>query len=231
MDVEAYRKLLLLTGYDKVKSQFLVNGFKNGFDLGYRGPDDVTIKSPNLRLEVGDEVDLWNKVMKEVGEKRYAGPYREHQLPFTNFVQSPIGLVPKDNGRSMRLIFHLSYPKTKFSTSINANTPKEFCKVNYPDFGEAVRLCLQAGKFSFAGKSDMKSAFRNLGISRKFWKFLVLKARSPFDGEWYYFYDKALPFGSSVSCFLFQEFSNSIAHVVKFICKRELINYLDDYFL
>ena len=31
--------------------------------------------------------------------------------PFEYFVQSPIGLVPKDKGKKMRLIFHLSFPK------------------------------------------------------------------------------------------------------------------------
>ena len=54
------------------------------------------------------EIILWNKVMKEVKEKRFAGPFKE--IPFEHFIQSPIGLVPKDGGKYYRLIFHLSYP-------------------------------------------------------------------------------------------------------------------------
>ena len=80
--------------------------------LGMKYHKNVQVKSPNLKLEgVGDELTLWNKVMKEVKLKRYAGPFE--QIPFKHFIQSPIGLVPKDGGKDTRLIFHLSYPKVK----------------------------------------------------------------------------------------------------------------------
>ena len=80
--------------------------------------------------------------MKEVKEKRYAGPFE--QIPFDNYIQSPIGLVPKDGGKDTRLIFHLSYPRDG-SSSVNANTPTELCLVKYPDFNEAIKLCLKEG--------------------------------------------------------------------------------------
>ena len=48
-------------------------------------------------------------------------------------------------------------------------------------------------------------------------------------GKIYYFVDKCLPFGSSISCAIFQEVSNAIAWVVKVGCKRPNVNYLDDY--
>ena len=70
-----------------------MNGFRNGFDLGYRGPERVNITSPNLRFLVGNETVLWNKVMKEVKLGRYAGPF--DYIPFKNFIQSPIDLSPK----------------------------------------------------------------------------------------------------------------------------------------
>ena len=110
VDVDKLQQLLDQTNYDPVKTAYLVQGFKNGFDLGYRGDEDVKITSPNLELRVGSEVILWNKVMKEVKLRRYAGPYKN--IPFDNYIQNPIGLVPKDNGRDTRLIFHLSYPRS-----------------------------------------------------------------------------------------------------------------------
>ena len=82
--------------------------------------------------------------MKEVKLKRYAGPFSE--IPFDSYIQSPIGLVPKDNGKDTRLIFHLSYPQNAKKKSVNANTPKELCSVGYPDFDKAIQLCLRAGK-------------------------------------------------------------------------------------
>ena len=45
----------------------------------------------------------------------------------------------------------------------------------------------------------------------------------------YYFIDKALPFGSSISCTHFQRFSNSIAWIVSYRTGEKNLNYLDDY--
>ena len=108
--------------------------------------------------------------------------------------------MPKDQGRNMRLIFHLSYPRDGDS-SINANTPTKFCSVHYPDFDDAVSRCLEEiqilermeqSKIEFQrsnnhrnfrpiyiGKSDMKSAFRNLGVRPNQFCWLTMKAKSP----------------------------------------------------
>ena len=56
----------------------------------------------------------------------------------------------------------------------------------YPDFNEAIQLCLIEGKLCYVAKSDMKSAFRNMGIKKNDWKYLVMKATSPLDGKTYY---------------------------------------------
>ena len=46
-------------------------------------------------------------------------------IPFENFIQSPIGLVPKAGSDQTRLIFHLSYDfKSEGFKSVNAHTPK-----------------------------------------------------------------------------------------------------------
>ena len=75
----------------------------------------------------------------------------------------------------------------------------------------------------------MRSAFRNLGILKSQWRFLVMKARSPVDGKFYFFVDKCLPFGASISCSHFQKFSDAVAHIVKTKTGKDLVNYLDDY--
>ena len=94
---EVLELLLTETGYDKDKTKFLVQGFQQGFPLNYQGPtENIQKESHNLKLRIGDEVDLWNKVMKEVKLKRYAGSFKSP--PFKNYIQSPIGLVPKDGG-------------------------------------------------------------------------------------------------------------------------------------
>ena len=93
-------------------------------------------------------------------------------------------------------------------------------------------MCLECGEsheIIYLSKSDVDSAFRNLGLAPESWPWTVMKARSPLDGQVYYFVDKCLPFGASISCALFQEVSDAVAHVVKQRTRKPLINYLDDY--
>ena len=225
--VNELRKLLEETEYDKEKSKKLLKGFTEGFSIGYHGPKNVQQTSLNLKLDGETEkVILWNKLMKEVKLKRVAGPFKT--VPFKNFIQSPIGLVQKDNGKDVRMIFHLSYPKMG-TTSMNANTPKGLCSVAYPDFNKAIDLCIRAGKGCKISKSDMKSAFRNLGLNRSSWNWMVMKVVSPLDGITYYFVDKCLPFGASISCALFQSFSDAVSHIVKKKSKADNVNYLGDF--
>ena len=108
VNVEAYKNILKQVKYDKSETEFLMSSFRNGFPLHYSREQSVRMCTPNLKLRIGSETELWNKVMKEVNLKRFTGPYKD--IPFKHFIQSPIGLVPKDGGKETRLIFHLSYP-------------------------------------------------------------------------------------------------------------------------
>ena len=216
--------------YNKHEIDFLIEGFTHGFDIGYRGQtQDIQRESPNLKLRVGSERVLWNKVMKEVKLGRFAGPFKSP--PYKDYIQSPIGLVPKDNGDT-RLIFHLSFPKQW--SSINSETPEEFCTVNYPDFSEAIMRCIEESGSDnhpvVIAKSDMSSAFRHLGLNPEQFCLLLMKAKSPLDGLTYYFVEKALSFRASISCSHFQRFSNSVAHLVRHRTHKKPINYMDDYF-
>ena len=186
-------KLLQEAEYNTELTEFIVGGFRHGFPLGYVNTKKVQIMSQNLKFQlgVGDEIELWNKVMKEVRLQRYVGPFltipEEYQ---DDYIQSPIGLVPKDGGKNTRLIFHLSHPRLglgDFPLSVNANIPKENCHVKYPDFADAVLLCLNTGRCCYIGKSDFKSAFRVLGLKSDSWHYLIMRARSPLDGKWYFF--------------------------------------------
>ena len=209
MDPDKLERLLRRSGYPDTETRFLVNGFKHGFQLEYQGPKFHQDSSGNLPFHIGDKKQLWEKVMKEVSVGRYAGPFT--QIPFNNYVQSPIGLVPKDGGKRTRLIFHLSYEFKDFG-SVNSYTPKEKCTVKYKDLDHAVKESLRLLSDSIQkehstiwyGKSDLKSAFRVLGLKpSEFW-ILVMKAEHPETGIIYFFVDKCLLFGHSISCALFQ---------------------------
>ena len=63
-----------------------------------------------------------------------------------------------------------------------------------------------------------------------FWM-LFMKAENPQTGQVQYFHDKTLPFGASISCALFQRFSNALRHVIEVLTENfhHVTNYLDDY--
>ena len=70
MKVDVLQTFLQDTGYDEKETNFLIDGFRNGFDLGYNGPtENIRRFAPNLKLNVGSKKELWNKVMKEVKNK------------------------------------------------------------------------------------------------------------------------------------------------------------------
>ena len=231
-------KLLLASKYDSTETNFLVQGYKKGFNIGYQGPlmRQNTAKNIPFKPGVDNKIDMWNKLMKEVKEGRLAGPF--NQIPFSNFIQSPIGLVPKSGGKT-RLIFHLSFdfPVQEGGKSLNHHTPKDICTVKYNDLDSAVQSCLrtsQQGNTSSAvymAKSDLMSAFRMLPIMPSQYCWLVMKCEHPITGLIFFFVDKCLPFGASISCAHFQRFSNALKQLVEHLTgrKNSATNYLDDF--
>ena len=181
--------------------------------------------------------------MKEVDAKRVAGPFND--IPFNNFIQSLVGLVPKA-GNKTRMIFHLSYDFGELEPSMNTATPKNLCLVKYNDLDCAVQQWLQLEKeweemsleeddsklTVFMGKTDLSAAFRILPLKICCICWLVFKARDPADGKFKYFVEKCLPFGASISCSHYQRFSNALKHILQYRVgtrARSLTNYLDDF--
>ena len=229
-----------------------MDGFKEGFSIGYAGSMRRRDVAENIPLHIGSHEDMWLKMMKETKLGRYSGPF--HEIPFEYYVQSPIGLVPKAGGQ-MRLIFHLSYHfgEEENQKSLNYWTPEELCSVQYKDLDFAVKACLRLisriqkegtdlqqgmlnhiGQFFpiiFYSKSDLRSAFRILPILPWQRCLLVMKCINPETGSYMYFSDNCLPFGSSVSCAQFTYFSEALRHIVEFATGKyfRVVNYLDDF--
>ena len=232
VDPDALLNMCVETGYDKDETRFLVDGFRNGFDIHYNGSTSRQDTSHNIPLKVGSKTELWNKIIKEVRLKRVAGPFS--RPPFKHYIQSPVGLVPKAGGQT-RLIFHLSYNfGQEGESSVNAHTPEDLCKVKYLDLDHAVFTSLEWGnhaKMLKYVKTDVKSAFRLLPLLPRVISLLLFKAENPTDGKYYWFCEKNLPFGHSISCCHFQRFSDCIRHIVETRTNRpvSITNYLDDF--
>ena len=71
LNVQMYERLLIQSDYDPVEVKFLVDGFKNGFDIGYKGPENRRSEAKNIPFTVGNKEEMWTKIMKEVKAKRF----------------------------------------------------------------------------------------------------------------------------------------------------------------
>ena len=167
--------------------------------------------------------------------------FPKQNFTFKKYIQSPIGLVPK-SGNKTRLIFHLSYDfgLEVQHRSLNYHTPDDICKAKYNNLDCAIQNSLRfltaTGREQlFYGKTDFSNAFRILPIRVIQCCLLVLKMRHPLTKELFYFIDKCLPFRASISCAVFQEFSDAMKFLAEWKIKMTfrmfipVTNYLDDF--
>ena len=127
------------------------------------------------------------------------------------------------------MIFHLSYLRNDKKQSVNSNTPTELSRVIYPQFDATIKHCLEEGVDCYLGMFRFFCSLRYLGMRVHDFCWLAMKAQNPKTGKWCYFVDKCLPFGTSISCTIFQEVLDAIVFVVKHSTRKTPINYLDDY--
>ncbi|XP_041435508.1 uncharacterized protein LOC121399294 isoform X1 [Xenopus laevis] len=201
------------------KAQLLREGFQFGFRIPGREGSEKGVSHKNLRSALADPALVMEKLHKEVGLGRMAGPFPDPPLPGLRV--SPLGLVPKKEQGKFRLIHHLSHPK---GNSVNDEIDRELVRVCYTSFDEAVRLVREAGRGALMAKADVESAFRLLPVHRE-----SLHLLGCFFGGGYYV-DRSLPMGCSISCSYFEAFSTFLEWVVRQKAGvNGIIHYLDDF--
>jgi hypothetical protein len=206
-------------GYDKAKTDYLVNGFTHGFRLQHSG--DVTNTLPNNDPSIDMHFEAAKKkIDKEVQAGRMKGPFLEP--PFTNFHVSPLKLREKTTVGTYRLIHNLSWPYDE--TAINESIPDAAKSVKYSNVQHAIKLIMKHPKGSFTRKTDVKDAFKIIPVHPDDYHKLGLF----FGGQ--YYYDVTLPAGGSSSCQIFEEFSTALEAINTFYTSQDSTHYLDDFF-
>lgn len=202
---------------NKTDAELLRNGFMFGFKLMYEGPR-VESSCQNLKSVIQNPNEAVNKIMKEVRAGRIAGPFKER--PLKNLRLSPIGLVPKKNG-SWRLIHHLSFPK---GSSLNDYIDDTLCSVKYTSLDKVIDSLSLLGCNTLLGKIDIENAFRILPIHPNDFSLLGFTLNG------FYFIDKCLPMGCSLSCALFEKFAKFLEWLVMAKAPNGIVHhYLDDF--
>lgn len=177
-----------------------------GFTFGFRVPHinfPPLPRPPNHKSARDNPSFLSAYVHKELAAGRILGPFESP--PFSNFVSSPLGLVPKKDPGEFRVIHDLSYPKGR---SVNDAIPQDLTSVVYEDFDTVVSILAKLPMGALMAKVDIQHAFRILPIHPEDIHLFG------FTWEDKFYVDKCLPMGCSISCALFELFSATIQDVL-----------------
>ena len=132
--VDALSHFLELYPFPEIRD-YLINGFRNGFDIGFRGSfEDDNARPRNLRSARDNVEQVSEAIIKELSRGHTAGPFPHPPFPFTHC--SPIGSAPKPDG-SVRLILDLSSPR---GDSVNDGISQEDFACVYSKFDDAVSI-------------------------------------------------------------------------------------------
>ena len=217
-----YKKLeYFLQGYDQEKSDYLVNGFKYGFDL--RNIKFCPNDSDNNQRSANSQPDVVDKKLnKELSLGRLMGPLEIP--PFEDFVISPLGIRAKKAPGEYRVIHDLSFPYD--GNSINDGIPRDQATVKYASVYDAIKAILKFGHNTFLAKTDIRSAFRIIPIAPSNYHLLGFKWRNK------YYFDKCLPMGASSSCAIFESLSTALEWILlKYTRNVLIVHVLDDFLI
>lgn len=183
-----------LQGYEEEKLRVLQEGFSYGFHLGCTDlPSSKVSRNHKSAIEHPSVIQDFIAQGRELG--RIAGPFPSP--PFTHFVSSPLGVVPKSEPGKLCVIHDLSFPK---SNSVNSMIPDENSTVQYDSIDNVTVLLRKFGQGALMAKTDIQDAFRIVPIHPNDYNLLG------FSRENNYYYDKCLPMGASSSCQIFEFF-------------------------
>ena len=207
-------------GYDGLKSQYLINGFRSGFQIGcFDLPlqKDV-VTNMKCAFEFSHVID--KKLQRELALDRILGPFNE-QPAIPSYRISPLGVVPKKVPGEFRVIHNLSYPDGE---SVNDYIPKEFATVQYATIQNAISVIKEADSIVFMAKVDIEAAFRSIPISPKDSPLLGFQWRGS------YYMDAVLPMGCSSSCSIFEAFSSALEWVaMNKLGVTKVVHIIDDF--
>lgn len=203
----------------------LLQGITHGIPVDFVGERGRARYGPNLPIDPGDVSRVQAVIDADVAAGKKAGPFDEAPFPIMNV--SPIGVVPKKNGK-IRVIHHLSFPFG--GDSINAGVRDIGYRLS--SFGHAAQAVRQLGKGCWLLKLDVEAAFKQVPVRPEDWHLLGFKWK----GKWYY--ERVLPFGLRSSCRLWELYAAALHHLFERVLAGEgisgdaariVIHYVDDF--
>jgi hypothetical protein len=199
-----------------INESFLLHGIEYGFSIIDRPCALENVFCRNYKsVLMDDRVKVEAQIRKEVLLGRYI------VVPSPPAVVSSLGAVPKAGSSKIRLIHDLSRPDG------GLNRYGVDSSVKYTSLDYALTLLKSD---CYLAKIDLSEAYRSIpinsccfGLTGLQWTFFGHETPT-------YLYDARLPFGSSLSCRIFQSISDSI---VRIMAKKGylIVSYIDDFML
>ena len=208
----------LLNHPDVDHVRYVIEGLREGFDLGFRGRVVETWPN-NLRNTRECPGQVLAAIQKEIERGHTSGPFSVSPFDVTHC--SPLGAVGKPDG-SVRLILDLSSPR---GCAINEGISQEEFACEYSHFDQAVDMVRGLGRGCYMSKLDVKHAFRLCPVRPDQWHLLC------YQWEGFLYVDTRLPFGGRSSPFIFNSFAQLLCWIFVNVGRVALImHYLDDFF-
>lgn len=204
---------------DRDKVDFVVNGIREGFKLGFLQSPLRPAKRNKKSAEEHPAI-VSDYLANEVTQGRVAGPFMDPPMP--NLHVSSFGVIPKSGQPGKwRLIVDLSSPE---GASVNDGISSDDYSLQYIGVDDVIRMAGKYGPGALLAKFDVLSAYRNVAIHPSDRHLLGMKWLGS------YYVDLALPFGLRSAPFIF----DSIASMVEWISRTnwgvsDLVHYLDDF--
>lgn len=212
---------LLLDYPDAIYVETVVGVLRHGAKLGYDGPLFAESRPasgvPNLPMGSDDVVHV-----RETIAQRIAGGQAKKCLPSESVICSPIGTVPKSNGK-LRTINHLLWPRKK-GNSVNAGIHIDKVSMRYEMLdGLFEEIRSRPDEELWLWKGDLKDAYYHIPVACTDSSLLGFH----FDGET--FRDCTLNFGGRSSPYIFNFFAEGL-HWMLANLGLTVYHYLDDFF-
>ena len=186
---------------DREFAEYVINGVKNGFRIGYAQEKRKSATSNLLSAMLHPEV-VAKYLEGEIEIARLVGPFQRGSLPQVHF--SPFGVIPKKGQDSWRLIVDLSSPR---GSSINDGIKEDLASIAYVSVDTVINRILQWGPGTILAKTDVKSAFRIVPVHPSDRWLLGLQWNNKI------YIDTVLPFGLRSAPKIF----NAVADALQFI--------------
>ena len=209
----------LLQSYpDREFAQYIVNGLRNGFRIGFNREAKLKSCTHNMLSAAQFPQVIDDYLLQELALERVAIVPQDWA---PNVHTSPFGVIPKKHKPGKwRLILDLSSPT---GLSVNDGIDKDHCSLSYTSIDEVVKCIISQGCGAMLAKIDIKQAYRNVPVHPEDRPLLGMA----WNGKVYL--DKVLPFGLRSAPIIFSAIADTLQWIIQVQGVEFLFHYLDDF--